>query len=63
MKGIREGVRTFEVELEPSANQTLETLETRNLKLTADLERLGPPEIDQLEGFVRELREKLKSSS
>ena len=63
VKGIREEVRTFEVELEPSANQTVETLETRNLKLTADLERLGPPEIDQLEGFVRELREKLKSSS
>ena len=63
VKGIREEVRTFEVELEPSANQILKTLETRNLKLTADLERLGPPEIDQLEGFVRELREKLKSSS
>ncbi len=60
VKGIREEVRTFEVLLEPKMEQNFEEIETSNLKIRADIDRLESKEIEMIEKFVKKIRKKRK---
>ena len=61
VKGIREEVRTFEVLLDPGIGPSIKEIQTDNLRLTANIERLADDELDQVENFVQELRGKVKN--
>jgi len=60
VKGIREEVRTFEVLMDSKKYENMVDIETNNLKLSADLDRLEVDEINRLADFLMEARNKLK---
>ena len=58
VKGIRENVRTFQVLLEQEKEQNIEQIETKNIKLIADVDQIELSDIEQLEKFIKRVKMK-----
>ena len=56
VKGIREKVRTFQVLLEQEKEQNIEQIETKNIKLIADVDQIELSDIEQLEKFIKRVK-------
>ena len=62
VKGIREEIRTFEVLTNQKDERDNEEIKTDNLKLTADLSKLKSSELDKLEEFIGDIRNRMKGA-
>ena len=56
VKGIRENVRTFQVLLEQGKEQNIEQIETKSIKLIADIDQIELSDIEQLEKFIKRVK-------